>query len=245
MESKRIKRHIDRLLLDPNNYRFIDKNDYKFVDEEQLTDTRIQQRTQSFISGEANENIIDLINSFKTNGFLDIDQIQVKSVGDNYIVLEGNRRISTLKYLYSQFKEGFDVGVLKEEDFKSVPVVEVLGEDPVHHLITMGLHHISGKKRWSAVNQAQFISDLHYKYQKPEEEICNSLGITKHNLRRNLRTLSLIDLYKRSDYGDQFETNMFSFFEEIFSTPTKPVLVYGSINFTCGLVYILRLSVTI
>lgn len=215
MESKRIKRHIDRLLLDPNNYRFIDKNDYKFVDEEQLTDTRIQQRTQSFISGKANDNIIDLINSFKTNGFLDIDQIQVKSVGDNYIVLEGNRRISTLKYLYGQFKEGFDVGVLKEEDFKSVPVVEVLGEDPIHHLITMGLHHISGKKRWSAVNQAQFISDLYYKHQKTEEDICNSLGITKHNLRRNIRTLALIEQYKHSDYGDQFETNMFSFFEEI------------------------------
>ena len=215
MESKRIRRHIDRLLLDPNNYRFIDKNDYKFVEEEQLSDTRVQQRTQSFISGKANENIIDLINSFKTNGFLDIDQIQVKSVGDNYIVLEGNRRISTLKYLYSQFKEGFDVGLLKEEDFKSVPVVEVLGEDPVHHLITMGLHHISGKKRWSAVNQAQFISDLYYKYQKTEEDICNSLGITKHNLRRNTRTLALIEQYKKSDYGDQFESNMFSFFEEI------------------------------
>ena len=52
------------MLLDPNNYRFIDKNDYKFVDEEQLTDTRIQQRTQSFISGKANENIIDLINMY-------------------------------------------------------------------------------------------------------------------------------------------------------------------------------------
>ncbi len=215
MESKRIRRHIDRLLLDPNNYRFIDKNDYKFVLEDQLSDARIQQRTQSFIAGKANENIADLINSFKTNGFLDIDQIQVKSIGENYIVLEGNRRVSTLKYLFNQFKEGYDVGVLKEEDFKSVPIVEVLGEDPVHHLITMGLHHISGKKRWSPVNQAQFIYDLHYKYLKPEEEICNSLGITKHNLRRNLRTLALIEQYKKSDFGDQFETNMFSFFEEI------------------------------
>ncbi|EKT3956220.1 ATP-binding protein [Flavobacterium psychrophilum] len=215
MESKRIRRHIDRLLLDPNNYRFIDKNDYKFVTEDQLSDARVQQRTQSFIMGKANENIIDLINSFKTNGFLDIDQIQVKSIGDSYLVLEGNRRVSTLKYLYNQFKDGFDVGVLKEEDFKSVPIVEVLGEDPVHHLITMGLHHISGKKRWSAVNQAQFISDLHYKYGKSEEDICNSLGITKHNLRRNTRTLALIEQYKKSDFGDQFETNMFSFFEEI------------------------------
>jgi AAA15 family ATPase/GTPase len=215
MESKRIRRHIDRLLLDPNNYRFIDKNDYKFVPEDLLSDTRVQQRTQSFILGKANENIADLINSFKTNGFLDIDQIQVKSIGDNYLVLEGNRRVSTLKYLYNQFKDGFDVGVLKEEDFKSVPIVEVLGEDPVHHLITMGLHHISGKKRWSAVNQAQFISDLYYKHGKSEEDICNSLGITKHNLRRNTRTLALIEQYKKSDYGDQFETNMFSFFEEI------------------------------
>lgn len=78
----------------------------------------------------------------------------------------------------------------------------------------MGLHHISGKKV-EPVNQAQLINDLRFKYDLTENEICNSLAITKHNLRRSLRVLSLIESYKESDYGDQFQTNMYSIFEEI------------------------------
>ncbi len=219
MESKRIKRHLDRLLLDPNNYRFIDKNEYVFVPDDKLDDPRIQLRTRNFIQGPKNANIVDLIDSFKTNGFLDIEQIQVKPVGENYLVLEGNRRITTLKLLYDEFKLGNDIGKLEESDFKSIDLVVIMDEDPVQHLITMGLHHISGKKRWSAVNEAQLIEDLSTKYGKQEDEICSSLGISKTAYRRMNRTLALINAYKKSDYGDQFTQGMYSIFEAVISNP--------------------------
>jgi AAA15 family ATPase/GTPase len=219
MESNRITRHIDRLLLDPNNYRFIDKPEYKFVPDEQIADARIQQRTMNFILGKNQENVKDLISSFITNGFLDIEQIQVKPVGDKYVVLEGNRRTATLKFLFEEFKKGFDVGKLVESDFKSINLVEIKEEDPVQHLITMGLHHISGKERWKAVNEAQLISDLMYKYKLSENEVCDKLGISKYKLRRNVRTLSLIEQYKASDFGDQFKAEKYSIFESIIGSP--------------------------
>lgn len=219
MASNRIVKHIDRLILDPNNYRFIDRPDYKTVPDVEFADARVQQRTLNFILGKNQENVKDLISSFTTNGFLDIDQIQVKPVGDKYLVLEGNRRTATLKYLYDEFKKGNDVGKLTEADFKSVNLVEITDEDPVQHLITMGLHHISGKKRWSAVNESQLISDLIEKYHLSEDDVCEKLGITKYALRRNVRTLSLIDQYKQSDFGDQFKANMYSIFEKIIGTP--------------------------
>lgn len=215
MESSRTSKHIDRLLLDPNNYRFIDKPDYKSVPEQSVADNRIQQRTINFLLGKNLENVRDLIISFKTNGFLDIDQIQVKAIGDKYLVLEGNRRVATLKYLWDEFKLGNDVGKLQEVDFKSIKLVEIIDEDPVQHLITMGLHHISGKKRWSAVNEAQLVNDLIRKYGKTEDEVCSSLGISKMKLRRSLRTLSLIQQYRASDYGDQFQPNKYTIFETV------------------------------
>lgn len=218
MESNRITKHIDRLILDPNNYRFIDRPDYKKVADEDLSDIKVQQRTLNFIWGKNQENIKDLISSFTTNGFLDIDQIQVKPVGDKYLVLEGNRRTATLKYLYDEFKKGNDVGKLTEQSFKSINLVEITDEDPVQHLITMGLHHISGKKRWSAVNESQLISDLIYQYGLSEDEVCEKLGISKYALRRNVRTLSLIEQYKDSDFGDQFKANMYSIFEKMIGT---------------------------
>ena len=219
MTTERITKSIDDLILDPNNYRFIDKSEYKFVPEDQVDDTRVQQRTIGLITGKNQDNIKDLITSFKANGFLDIDQIQVKEVGDKYLVLEGNRRVATLKYLWEEYKKGNDVGVLKEESFKKIHLVKIIGENPAEHLITMGLHHISGKKRWDAVNEAQLIKDLIYKYGKTSDEVCRELGISKQKLNRSLRALSLIEQYKESDYGDQFQANMFTMFDAIISSP--------------------------
>ena len=129
METKPIKKHLNRLLLDPNNYRFIDRPEYKPVSDGQIAESRIQQRTAEFLKGRNNENIEDLINSFKTNGVLRQDPIQVRPLGDNYVVIEGNRRTATLKYLYEQFQKGMDVGVLTESDFKSVELIELQGQD--------------------------------------------------------------------------------------------------------------------
>ena len=218
MTTERITKSIDDLILDPNNYRFIDKPEYRFVPEDQVDDTRVQQRTIGLITGKNQDNIKDLITSFKANGFLDIDQIQVKKAGNKYLVLEGNRRVATLKYLWEEFKKGNDVGVLKEENFKEIHLVEITGEDPAEHLIAMGLHHISGKKRWDAVNEAQLIKDLIEKYNKTKDDICNELGITKQKLNRSLRTLSFIEQYKKSDYEDQFQANKFTIFETIINS---------------------------
>lgn len=218
--SKYITRHLDRLLLDPNNYRFLDHRDYKEVPDTEVADKRIQLRTQSLLVGKNNENIRDLIGSFKANGILMLDPIQVKEIPDNkFVVVEGNRRTAALKHLQDEFKAGNDVGKLTQESFKSVAVVLISGESPVQHLVTMGLHHISGKRKWSPVNQAQLIYDLYHKHGQSEQDIMEALSITKQGLRRALRTLSFINAYKDSDYGDQFVPTKYSIFEEVIKTP--------------------------
>ena len=215
--GKYISRHIDRLLLDPNNYRFIDNKDYRKVPIENVGDKRIQLRTCNLLLGKNEEGIADLIVSFKANGVLKLDPIQVKEIPNSkdLLVVEGNRRTAALKYLYEQYNKANPVGVLTLESFKKVEVVLISDENPTQHLITMGLHHISGKKKWSPVNQAQLIRDLRIKHRLTELEICNSLAISKHSLRRSLRVLALIQSYKESDYGDQFQANKYSIFEEI------------------------------
>ena len=221
-----ITRHINRLFLDPNNYRFIDKSEYKRVPDNMLTDSQVQKRTRFLLVGKNEEYVQDLIASFKENGFLPINQIQVKELSGgkddekNYLVLEGNRRIATLKYLYDEWNEKkIEIGKLTESSFKSIPVVLHSDETKKEHLIVMGLDHITGKRKWSPVNQAQFIEDLMSEHQMTENEICDSLGISKIALRRFRRSLALINRYKNSDYGDQFTSSMYSFFDEIMSRP--------------------------
>ncbi len=224
----RISKNLKNLFLDPNNYRFVDNDQHKPVSDKDLLDSTIQRRTRVFIEGNRQENIRDLIASFKANGFLDVDIIQVKDLGDNnYLVLEGNRRVTALKALQEAHEKGFDIGKLDPAIFRSVPFEIHDNDDVEKHLIVMGLKHISGNKKWSTFNQSKLLFDFLQPYQdKPrdeylakEDELINSLGISKTRLRSMLRVYNLINSYKSSEYGEQFEPNMFGIFEEIIKKP--------------------------
>jgi len=215
--SKRVP--LSKLLLDPNNYRFIDHAKYQYVADDKLADEGVQNRTLRFISGEKNKELNDLIQSFKANGFLEVDQIQVQAVeNDRYRVLEGNRRVATLRLLQIEHKQGFDIGNLDPSTFSKVPVIIVNQQAKGEHEMIMALKHITGNKPWPTLNQAQLLYDLHHQYQWGERQICEALGVTLHKLRRDLRTIELIQHYKQSDYHDQFRTDMFAIFRELISS---------------------------
>lgn len=216
--------NIKNLFLDPNNYRFADEVKYEKIDNDKLLSDRIQKRTRSYIEGDKRSSIHDLLESFRANGFLKVDVIQLKDLGNNnYLVIEGNRRVTALKCLQDDFKQGKDIGKLSPTIFNSVPAEIIKTQnDTKEHLIIMGLKHISGNKKWPAINQAQLIYDYlkdswdnDNEYAEKEDELCKSLGITKQKLRSSQRAIHLINQYKESDYGDQFRTDMFSIFEEI------------------------------
>lgn len=214
-QSRYVVAHINKFLLDPNNYRLVDKEAYKPINPVELSDARVQQRTYNLLVGANHELIRDLINSFKNNGILRLDAIQVKPLGEYFLVIEGNRRMAALKYLYEESKKGNDIGKLNVQSFERLDAVLNIGESEVQHLITMGLHHISGKQRWNSYNQALLMRDLSQTYKLSEEEICNVLAISRQMLRRTLRALALIEKYKESDFGDQFKSDMYWIFEEI------------------------------
>lgn len=225
-QSTKISTNLKNFYLDPNNYRFVDHKDYVQVEEEEVLDDNIQQRTRNFISGKNREGVKDLLDSFKANGFLEVDVIQLKDLKNNrYLVLEGNRRVTALKILKEDYDNGLNIGKFNPDVFRKVPSFIHTNEDESTHRIIMGLKHISGNKKWPAINQAQLI----YDYLKPhwsdgtyyEEEInlCESLGITKAKLRTSQRAYHLILQYKDSDYGDQFNSDMYYTFAEVIKRP--------------------------
>lgn len=207
---------LSNLYLDPNNYRLINETDYVEVDEQAVKDSQIQKRTFRMLVGPKNQNIRDLIESFKTNGYLPVDQIQVRQLeGGGYLVVEGNRRVAALRYLKSEYdNKAIDLGRIDPKIFSKLPVVLYQADDELHHLTVMALKHISGNKKWGEWNQARLLEDMHSKYKLSENEICARIGITKVELRRSLRALSLVEQYRDSDYGDQFDESKFPMFRE-------------------------------
>ncbi|MCP4698480.1 MAG: AAA family ATPase [Gammaproteobacteria bacterium] len=208
---------LKNLYLDPNNYRLIHEGDYKPTAEEKINDKAVQRRTFRLLAGDKNQHIQGLLESFKANGYLPADQIQVRPlVNGGYVVVEGNRRVATLKHLQREYEDrDAELGKLDPVIFSKVPVVLYADSDEVHHLTLMALKHISGNKKWGEWNQAKLLEKLYSAYNLSEEEICKRIEISKVELRRSLRALSFLTQYEESDYGDQFSGAMFPLFSEV------------------------------
>ncbi|MFW2613071.1 AAA family ATPase [Aliarcobacter butzleri] len=221
--SGKISKNLKNLYLDPNNYRFIDHPKYIKIDNTKLLDDNVQARTKSFIEGKNRKNVEDLLDSFKTNGYMDIDIIQAKEISENkFLVLEGNRRVTALKILQEEHRNAQDIGKFDPTIFGKIPFEIHDVEDEEKHQVIMGLKHITRNKTWPALNQAQLIYDIMSKYSnhvEGENFIKNSLGITVSTIRKYVRTLKLIEYYKKSDFRDCFTTDMYSIFEEIIKKP--------------------------
>jgi hypothetical protein len=216
LESTRKSVSLKNLYLDPNNFRLIHETEQISVEDAQLKDKTVAKRTFRLLAGEKNQYIQDLIDSFKANGYLPVDQIQVRELDNGgYVVVEGNRRVAALKHLALEFEErGIDLGKLDSSIFSKVPVVLYNDADEMHHLTLMALKHISGNKKWGEWNQAKLLEKMRKSYHLDEDEIRKRIGITKYELRRSLRALSLVEQYQASDYGDQFNESKFPIFRE-------------------------------
>jgi hypothetical protein len=208
-----------QLHLDPNNYRFIDHEDYTSVPEAKRFDANVQARTEAFILGKNQENVRDLIDSLKKNGWFPIDQIQVQEIAgrsDEYVVIEGNRRVATLKHLQRRHREAhIDLGQLDPAIFDAVPVNTYADKDQAHYRVLMGLKHISGNKKWPALNQAKLLRTMQKEDGMSADDICKAIGIRKQELNVSMRTLAMCESYQASEYGDQFRTDWYNLFQEI------------------------------
>jgi len=214
--AKTRKISLRNLYLDPNNFRLIHETDQINVSDHKIKERDVANRTYRLIVGDKNQQIQDLVESFKSNGYLPVDQIQVRELeGGGYVVVEGNRRIAALKFLQNEYlQKSISLGKLDKGIFSNVPVVLYEDSDEIHHLTLMALKHISGNRKWGEWNQAKLLETLMVEYQLPEDEVCKRVGISKTELRRSYRALSLANQYQNSDYGDQFSESMFPIFRE-------------------------------
>ncbi|MEY3787694.1 hypothetical protein BCS42_01125 [Crenothrix sp. D3] len=224
MKSKKVS--LKNIFLDPNNFRLHGHGKYKYVDTKDYKNVMVQKRTYNMIlEGERREGIKDLIDSFKSNGILKIDNILVRPLPDgNFLVIEGNRRIATLKALIEDNEQGYDVGNVDPEFFinKRIDVVEyeMDSDDSEAYLLLMGLRHVTKVKDWGDFEQSELVHDLNTKFELSFSEISNRLGITVAQVKRRVNTFVAMQLYKRDpQYTDQFSSKMAPMFYELMGTP--------------------------
>lgn len=214
--AKRIS--LKNLYLDPNNFRLAHDTDQLAIADDAIKNQAVVQHTLERLCGERNEHIQDLIDSLLNNGYLPVDQIQVRALpdGQDFVVVEGNRRIAALKHLQKRFEnDPVSLGHLDPNIFDGIPVALYTDTDELHHLTLMALKHISGNKKWGDWDQAKLLEKLAVDHQLNENQICLRIGISQIELLHNLWALSLAQQYIDSEFGWQFNANQFPIFKEV------------------------------
>ena len=216
---------IDDLLLDPNNPRFSELGEELApIPEMRFAEPRVQDRTLEKMK-DPSFDVGELRDTIKSLGFLPMDRIVVRrwkgvmaDHAEKYVVIEGNRRVTALKWLlnlHADGKETFsDAQLSNFQNLEALCLDDATAPESAS-LILPGLRHVSGVKEWGAYQKAKAIHALRRTGFSPQEA-AQSLGLSTRAANSAYRCfLSLEQMKANEEFGDFAEPRMYSYFEEV------------------------------
>lgn len=218
---------LDDLLLDPNNPRFSELGEeLNSVAESRFADPKVQANTFDKMRDQRFD-VNELRDTIKTLGFLPMDRIVVRpwKVGSSptkYVVIEGNRRVTALRWLVQLHDNGKET--FSEERLRNLRRLEALVLDdtlapPSATLVLPGLRHVSGIREWGPYQKAKTVHALRKGGMSPQEA-AQSLGLSTRAANNAYRCfIALENMKANEEFGESTDPRMYSYFEEIFKRP--------------------------
>lgn len=220
---------LEDLLLDPNNPRFSELREAAIkIPEARFGEPKVQTNTLEKMRDPKFE-VSELRDTIKTVGFLPMDRIVVRpwlgnttSVEKKYVVVEGNRRVTALKWLVELHEAGKET--FSDEQLKNFSSLECLLLDSEHahdlvNFVLPGLRHVSGIKEWGPYQKAKTIFSLRSAGMSPQEA-AQSLGLSTRASNQAYRCyLALEQMASDEEYGEFAQPKLYSYFEEALKRP--------------------------
>lgn len=220
---------LNDLLLDPNNPRFSELGEeLTQIPEARFAEARVQEKAKERMRSKRFD-VLELRDTIKALGFLPMDRIVVrrwKGASDDgavkYVVVEGNRRVTALKWLIElndEAKETFsDKQLGNFTQLESLVIDDDALSDSVA-LILPGLRHVSGVKEWGAYQKAKAVHALRKSGMTPQET-AQSLGLSTRSANNSFRCyLALEQMKADEEFGERAQDSMYSYFEEVLKRP--------------------------
>lgn len=212
---------LDQLLLDPNNFRFQGETGTAPVASRRFADTSVQDAARS---RHLRDGITDLRASIVENGYLQVDRIVVKphTIDDVqpefYIVVEGNRRVSTLKLLRDELAAGVELPPGLVAVFDKVPCVVLQHPDRAMELSIMGVRHVGGIKEWGGYQGAKIVAILKDEERLSTAEVASRLGLSAQEVNRRYRAYSAVEAMRNDEeYGEHVTSEIYTLLHEAVS----------------------------
>ncbi len=214
MENKKIK--LDNIYFDPDNLRYDFDFNFTKVDSLRIKNKSHQLQAQKKLS----KDIKGLIKSIVYNDFLYNERIITKKIDESsYVVVEGNRRIASLKYIEDNYDIEDLLPVTRSIIQDGIDVL-VVNEDAFDEDILMGMRHVTGIKPWGGFSKAKLIVKLKDNKNMDFEEISNRLGeSTIPDVKKRYNAYKLLENMLEEGYVGEDVTNYFTLFFEAIGKP--------------------------
>lgn len=151
LKLDKIKININDLLLDPNNPRFCKHFD-EMVTDEKISDKDIQEDTfRKMLSPSFHFDITELAGSIRSKGFVNVDNVFVRKIGNKHLVIEGNRRITAIKLLLREHNSGKRNSQISDDllrDLQKIECIDLSNEKQSEIDFILGLRHHGSIKEW-------------------------------------------------------------------------------------------------
>ncbi len=211
-----------QLLLDPNNYRYQDSAEFVYADEKRFHEINVQDRAYKRLRKE--ESLTQLKESIKTNGFIPVERLVVRPYSfesDKYLVLEGNRRLATLRWIADENDSGMNISQSVLDSLKEVPVIVVENDDDkAFYESLMGVRHVSGIKEWGGYQRAKLVATLRDTHKLDTADVARRIGMSANEVNRRYRAYkALQQMQQDEDFGAYVKPEMYPLFHEAVSLP--------------------------
>ena len=210
---------IDNIFLDANNYRFQDLGDYSPVPRDKIKNDVVQRRTIERLKSFGFE---ELKNSIIENGFVVVDRVVLSKIDDdNYIVIEGNRRIAALKSIQSDIANKLLENEGLSKTISSIPCVVTDAEsNEVFQLTLMGIRHVGGVHDWGGYQRAKLVCDMRDKLNLNSQEVASKIGLSVQEVNRRYRAFKALEqMRENEEYEDYAKPSLYPIFHEAVSQP--------------------------
>lgn len=216
---------ISKLLLDPNNYRFLDRRKFKKKATTRFHEDSVQRATLESL--EQSYQIDELKQSILTNGYVPMERVIVVPYPGKpglFLVVEGNRRVAALKSILKEEKDGVTVlSATQRNSFSRIPcaVLKSSGSSLKHaERVIMGIRHIAGPKEWGAYQQALLVSELKDDEGLEFKDIGEMLGISSVEAARRYRAIGALKSMEQDElFSKKAERAFYRLFHELVALP--------------------------
>ena len=217
---------INKLYLDPNNPRFWTEKTTRDIADPRIVQDDLQARTVKNIESHGVE---ELMHSILRNGFLPLDRIVVREIeghADKYVVVEGNRRLASLKILRKRIEDGTidEEGISDEyleglkDATEEIQVLVYSGQDRRRISWTLqGIRHISGIRAWAPAQRAKLVAEQIDQHNLKFREAGQKFGLSSQAIGRLYRAYKALEQMRQDDeFQSKARNDYFTLFEEAY-----------------------------